>query len=94
MTVLTDRMTSLEVGLDDLQSGIEAGSRAATSLRDTAVTLDHMVSAQLKAADLAGSLVHRAENLRACLKDQRAALREMRHNLALLRVEMQALRQR
>jgi len=94
MTAIRDRIGTLEVGLDDLQSGIEAGTRTATALQKEAATLDDLVGNQLKMAEAVGAVVRRSAELRACLRDQREALRELRENMVLLRAELHLARQR
>ena len=88
MIKITDRMTNIDANIDDLQSGVEAGSRAVGSLEKDAARVDRLLADQLRSADLVGSVTRRTEQVRACLEDQRRALSELRANMMLLRVEM------
>ena len=92
MVTLDTRFNGVEAGLDDLQSGIEAGSRTVVSLRKDAVYADRLLSTALHTAHAAGTLVRHAKELEACLRDQRKAMRELRHTMDALRQEMRAMR--
>jgi predicted RNase H-like nuclease (RuvC/YqgF family) len=92
MMTLDTRFNGVEAGLDDLQSGIEAGSRTVVSLREDAVRADRLLSTALCTAHAAGSLVRHTKELQACLRDQQKAMRELRQTMADLRQEMKAMR--
>ena len=94
MVSLTDRIMSLEAGLDDLQSGIEAGSRTVVSLREHVKKVDRELSTSMKTARNVETLIRHARDLQECLRDQRLAMRELRHAMARLRAELKATRQR
>jgi len=91
MVTLDTRFNGVEASLDDLQSGIEAGSRTVVSLRKDAVRADRLLSTSLRTAHAAGTLVRHARELQACLRDQREAMRELRHTMNALRLEMKAM---
>jgi hypothetical protein len=81
-------MAGIDTNLDDLQSGVEACTRAARSIQRDAAAVDQRVSKQIEHADLIGLLVRRAKELQACALDQSGALRELRQNIVLLRAEL------
>ena len=81
---LSDRLQGINTNIDDLQSGVDAGSREALRIREVADTIDHR---QRRDADV-GTLVRHAKELQACLRDQRAALAELRASVAELRDDM------
>jgi hypothetical protein len=81
-------MAGIDTNLDDLQSGIEACSRAAHTIQSDAAAVDQQVSKHVEHADLIRLLVRRAKQLQACAFDQSGALRELRQNFALLRAEL------
>lgn len=84
---LKDRMTAIDVNLDDLQSGVEASSRAADALHTDAAGFDKILK-RFKNVPLIGSLVRRAVELQTCARDQRAALRELREAITRLQKEL------
>ena len=86
-----DRIDVIETNLDDLQSGLEAESRAISSVRDDAARVDQLLTNKLRTASLIGSLVRNTRELVMCLRDQRAALAEARENMARLRAEVRDL---
>ena len=86
-----DRIDVINTNLDDLQSGIEAESRAVSSVQDDAARVDQLLATGLGTANLLGSLVRNTRELRMCLRDQRAALAEIRENIAHLREEVRDL---
>lgn len=81
-------MAGIETNLDDLQSGVEACTRAAHTIQSDAAVVDRQLSKQIERGDLIGLLVRRAKELQACVLDQNGALRELRQNIALLRTEL------
>jgi hypothetical protein len=92
MVTLDARFNGVETSLDDLQSGIEAGSRTVASLRKDAVRAERLLSTTFHTAHVAGTLVHHAKELQACLRDQRQAMLELRHMMDQLRQELRAMR--
>jgi len=80
----TQRMAGIDANLDDLQSGLEASSRAAEHLHADTTKCDGLL-----APPLLRSVLRHLQELRACARDQRAALRELRNSLAKLRSELQ-----
>jgi hypothetical protein len=87
-------MNAIEANLDDLQSGLEAGSRVVGHIQKSAVKVDDLLARQLATAHLAGSLVREARELTECLNDQRAALVELRTSMTRLRAELKTLLKR
>jgi len=81
-------MAGIDTNIDDLQSGVEACTRAAHTIQSDAAAVDRQVSTRIERADLIGVLVKRAKELQACALDQSGALRELRQNVALLRAEL------
>jgi hypothetical protein len=77
-------MAGIDANLDDLQSGMEASSRAAENLHTDTTKFDGL----LKGPVLRSVLRH-VQELRACARDQRGALQELRNSLAKLRNELQ-----
>ena len=75
------------MNVDDLQSGVEACSRAADALHTAAERFGEILK-QLENAPLVGPLMKRAADLQACARDQRGALRELRRGLAALRADL------
>lgn len=84
---LKDRMAAIDVNLDDLQSGVEASSRAADALHTDAAGFNKILK-RFKNVPLIGSLVRRAAELQACARDQRAALRELREDISRLQKDL------
>ena len=80
---LRDRIASIGANLDDLQAGIEAGSRAAHSLQTDTTKFDG-----LPAAPLLRALVEHVKDLQECARDQRAALQELRDGISRLQREL------
>ena|SRR2546428_3252633 len=85
---LSDRLTGIDTNLDDLQSGVDAGSREADHIRRTVASIDRLQLVALESADLIRTLVRHAAELQACVQDQRAALQELRNAVAQLREEL------
>jgi hypothetical protein len=81
-------MAGIDTNLDDLQSGVEACTRAVHTIQNDAAAVDRQVSKQIERGDSIGLLVRRAKELQACVLDQSGALRELRQNIALLRTEL------
>ncbi len=80
---IRERLAGIDANLDDLQSGMEASSRAADSLHtDTTKFNGFLEAAHLR------SVVRHVEELRACARDQRAALQELRNSVTRLRREL------
>jgi hypothetical protein len=78
------RMAGIDANLDDLQSGMEASSRAAEKLHTDTTKFDGLLK-----GSLLRSVLRHVEELRACARDQRVALQELRNSLATLRNELQ-----
>ena len=85
---LRDRLTGLDTNLDDLQSGVDAGSREADHIQRAAAGIEQLQLKTLESADLLGRLVRHAKALQACVRDQRAAMEELRTTVARLRGEL------
>jgi hypothetical protein len=81
-------MAGIDANLDDLQSGVEACTRAAHTIQNDAAAVDRQVSRLIEHSDLVGLLIRRARELQACVLDQSGALRELRQNIVLLRAEL------
>jgi hypothetical protein len=77
-------MAGIGANLDDLQSGMEASSRAADSLHTDTTKFDGLLK-----EPLLQSVLRHVQELRACARDQRAALRELRNAVARLHRELQ-----
>lgn len=77
-------MAAIDTNIDDLQSGVEACTRAAHTIQSDAAAVDR----QIEHANSIGLLVRRAKELQACALDQSGALRELRQNIMLLRAEL------
>ena len=82
-------MAGIDTNLDDLQSGVEACTRAAQTIQIDAAAVDQQISKLIEHADLIGVLVRRAKELQMCVLDQSGALRELRQNIDLIRAELQ-----
>lgn len=80
---LKDRMANIDANLDDLQSGVEASSRAADTLFTDTAKFNGPVNPPLLRA-----VVRHAENQQACARDQREALTELRDNIRGLQQEL------
>jgi len=85
---MRNRMTGIETNLDDLQSGLDAGSREAGHIQKTAASIDRLEFQRLDSAGLIDSLTHHVKELQACVRDQRAAMYELRHAVVGLRDEL------
>ena len=88
---LQERIGVIETNLEDLQSGLEAESRAIGSVQHEMLKVDDVLSRGNDAAQLARSLVQKTRELRTCLEDQRGALRELRNNMSQLRHELREI---
>jgi capsule polysaccharide export protein KpsE/RkpR len=91
---IQDRIGVIQTNLDDLQSVMEAESRAIGGVQLDALKVDKLLARKLGTADLAGSLLRKTQELRNCLRDQRGALRELRQNMTRLRHELLELTRR
>ena len=85
---LRDRLTGIDTNIDDLESGVDAGSREADHIEKAAAGIERLQLKTLESADLLGRLVRHAKELKACVRDQRAALQELRNTMARLRDEL------
>jgi hypothetical protein len=80
---LKNRLTNIDANLDDLQSGVEACSRATDTLSTDTAKLDGPLKEPLRRA-----VVRHVKHLRACADDQRAALQELRDSITGLQQEL------
>ena len=80
---LRERMASIDTNLDDLQSGIEACSRAANTLQTDTTKFNELLDAPLIRA-----VVRHVEGLQVCARDQRVAMEELRESITRLRQEL------
>ena len=76
-------MAGIAANLDDLQSGIEAGSRAADTLQADTTKFNGQLNAPLLRA-----VVRHVKNLQACAHDQRVAMQELREGISRLQQEL------
>jgi hypothetical protein len=90
---LRDRLSGIDTNLDDLESGVDAGSREADHIQKAAAGFERLHLKTLQSADLLGTLVRHSKELQACVADQRAALQELRNTVARLHDELTGLRQ-
>jgi hypothetical protein len=83
------RLASINTNLDDLQSGVEGGARAADGVRrDTAAMNGTPIHPGN--GDLVRSLTRHAVDVETCASHQRGAMRELRQNIARLGRELTA----
>jgi hypothetical protein len=80
---LSDRMGGIDANLDDVQSGMEACSRAAAALH-----LDSTKFNGNPGASLLRSVVLHVNALMASARDQRMALQALRENIVRLQEEL------
>lgn len=80
---IRNRMAGIAANLDDLQSGIEACSRAADTLHTDTTRFNGFLNAPLLRA-----VVRHVKDLQACARDQRAAMQELREGITRLREEL------
>jgi HPt (histidine-containing phosphotransfer) domain-containing protein len=85
---LRHRLTALDTHLDDLESGVDAGSRAAGHIRKTAASIVQLQLEPIASAGLVRTLARYAKELQDCVRDQRAAFEELRAAIARLRDEL------
>jgi hypothetical protein len=76
-------MAGIAANLDDLQSGIEACSRAADTLHADITKSDGLLNTPWLRA-----VVQRVKDLQACARDQRAAMQELREGITRLQQEL------
>jgi len=84
---LRDRLNSIDVNVDDVQSGVEAGSRETEHICETVHTFG-LGKARVERNDLVATLARHSNELRQCVRDQRGALSELRQALTGLREEL------
>ena len=66
--------------LEDLQSEIEAGSRKLNAIAENAAEIRRSIlERDLERQDLSRTLIRQIADLRKCVSQQRAALRDLRH---------------
>jgi hypothetical protein len=76
-------MAGIAANLDDLQSGIEASSRASDALQANTTKFNGQLS-----APLLRSVLRNVKALVSCARDQREALQELRESVARLQEEL------
>jgi hypothetical protein len=81
-----ERLGSINANLDDLQSGVERGSRAADGVRRDVTA----VNGTPISGDLVRLLTQHAIEIEASAIHQRGAMRELRQNIARLGRELSA----
>jgi predicted RNase H-like nuclease (RuvC/YqgF family) len=87
---LADLAIAAETHLNDLQADIEAGSRHLDSIHGAGEKLhDSLFREQLQHARHMGALLKQIGALRACVKQQRETMRELRHDLRRMRTIVQ-----
>jgi hypothetical protein len=80
---LKNRMAGIDANLDDVQSGMEACSRATDALQtDTAKFDGHL------GAPLTRSVMRHMKELQSCVRDQRMAMQELREGITRLQHEL------
>src|SRR5260221_14189506 len=84
---LRERLASIDANLDDVQAGVEACSRAATTLVADTAACDGLLN-----APLLRSVVRQAKALRESACDQRTAMQELRNSLPELRGDLSLAR--
>ena len=77
-------MATINANLDDLQAGIEAGSRAAETLHTDTTKCNGRLNAPLLRA-----VVRHVNDLQACARDQRVAMQELRDGIVRLEKELE-----
>jgi ribosomal protein L29 len=82
-----DRLASITANLDDLQAGVEGGSRAADSVRHDIATING-TAVRLPDGNVLASLTRHAKEVEVCASHQRGAMRELRQNIARLGREL------
>ena len=85
---LKDRLTGICTNLDDLESGVDAGSREADRIQKTAARIERLQLKTLESAALLGTLARQVKELQSCVRDQRAAMDELRETVIRLRTEL------
>jgi hypothetical protein len=80
---LKDRMARIDVNLDDLQSGLEASSRASDALHKDTTKFDGQLNPSLRR-----SVLGHVKDLLTCTRDQREALQELREGIARLEQDL------
>jgi hypothetical protein len=80
---LKDRMARIDVNLDDLQSGLEASSRASDALQKDTTKFDGQLNPSLRR-----SVLEHVKDLLSCTRDQREALQELREGVARLKQDL------
>jgi len=84
VVTLKNCIASIATNLDDLQSGLEAFTRAVDTLHADTEKLDGLIGDPLRR-----SVARHVKQVRACARDQRTALRQLRESIAHLRKELQ-----
>ena len=72
--------------MNDLQADVEAGSRYLRQIDETAAAVgDSIAKKTLRQTTLLRSLLERVTDLKACVLQQRATLRDLRHDIRRMR---------
>src|SRR6478672_11243304 len=80
---LGERLAGIDASLDDVQSGMEACSRAASTLKtDTTKFNGHL------GAPLLRSVLSHVKDLLECARDQRVAMQQLREGISRLQKEL------
>jgi hypothetical protein len=77
---LRERIAGIDASVDDVQSVMEAASRAADALQTDISKFDGHLG-----APLLRSVLQHVKDLQLCARDQRAAMQELRNAVARLR---------
>ncbi|HEY6212391.1 MAG TPA: hypothetical protein VIW45_08910 [Vicinamibacterales bacterium] len=78
--------TAAETRLNDLQADVESGSRLITKIHHQGARIrDVLDRADSGQAECLQSLLNQVARLKACVMQQRATLRELRHDIRHLR---------
>jgi hypothetical protein len=85
---IRDWLTGIETNLDDLQSGVDAGSRQVGHLQKATASIDRLRLQPLESADLVGTLLRHTKELEGWVSHQREALVELRVAVSRLRDEL------
>jgi predicted RNase H-like nuclease (RuvC/YqgF family) len=70
-----------ETFLDDLQADVESAGRLVEAIYGDARQIDRIVSDHLRQAEFLGRLMRRIQDLRMCVRSQRATLQTLRNHV-------------
>jgi hypothetical protein len=76
-------MAGIDANLDDLQAGIEAGTRAARTLQADTTKFNGSLG-----TPLLRDVLRHIKDLQACARDQRAAMQQLREGISRLQEEL------